>query len=229
SDAVRDASGDRLASFCGTSTNHSGDQDGDQGDELDANLHVVNTSPVVSCCHFGYANEQDPGDELHPGSKMLPIPHCWVPEGSKPSTEQGGCSNDVQKDEKRIKKIHVCTLQDFIDKVSIKSPRYPARDSGARFSNCVSGNLSDMMSTTFRHVVNISVFLSKGHTYHVSSTTRIGFRKRAFQPQGGGHSAHRNLYCAALGAVFRASQRRRLRFESHAGFCICVRCRHQHR
>src|SRR5690625_63603 len=154
---------------------------------------------------------------------MLPIPRCWVPEGGKPSTEQGGCSNDVQKDEKCMEKIHGCTLQDFFDKVSIKSLGNHGRNSDARCSNCVLDNLSDMMSTTFRHVVKIIVFLSKGHMYHVSSTTRIGFRKRAFQPHGGGHSAHRNLDCAAFGAVFRAGQRRRFRVESHAGLGVCLR------
>src|SRR5690625_7217945 len=73
---------------------------------------------------------------------MLPIPRCWVPEGGKPSTEQGGCSNDVQKDEKCMEKIHGCTLQDFFDKVSIKSLGNHGRNSDARCSNCVLDNLS---------------------------------------------------------------------------------------
>src|SRR5699024_878807 len=117
---------------------------------------------------------------------MLPIPHCWVPECGKPSNEPGGCSNAVQKDEKFIKKIHDFTIQAFFDRVSIRSLGNYVRNSDIRCSNCVPDNLSDMMSTTFRHVVKINVFLSKGHTYHVSSTTRIGFRKRAFQSHGGG-------------------------------------------
>src|SRR5699024_310145 len=73
--AVRQASRNRLITFDFTTANDCCDENTNQDQQLDANLHVIDTGTIVTCCHLSDPYQQKTGDQLDPGPQVLPIAH----------------------------------------------------------------------------------------------------------------------------------------------------------
>lgn len=94
-DRVCKALGNRLIAGDLTTTDDGSHQNSDENNQLDADLHVVDSTVI----HLKQTHEHQAGEQLNPGADVLPLQDGWFLEGSKPATDERGGSQQVEEEE----------------------------------------------------------------------------------------------------------------------------------